>query len=479
MILQGQKKQIIIGFLLLLILLATGVTFSPTLRNGFTNWDDSTYIIKNADLRDFSLAGIIQLCSSPYIQNYHPLTMLSYWLEYHFFGWDPLGYHITSLLLHLLNCVFVFWLVFLLSKSIIVTAIAAMLFAIHPLHVESVAWLSARKDLLYSLFSLAGFIAYIDYLNKRRRAFYYTCLFAFFLSLLSKPMAAAFPFVLFLIDYLFQRKFDKSSFLEKIPFFALTFIFLLIGSITFYAREVWPGWSFTLVFRQAMLAAYSVTFYLDKILLPTALSCLYPYPGIKEVLSFQYLFFPLIVALLAGLVVFSRKYTRKVVFGSLFFLCTIFLALQISPFGNSVVADRYTYLASVGLFYLIGEGAHWFYSRLTIAVSIKKLLLSVIFSGVVLVLCFLSWQRCKVWENSLVLWNDALRKYPGLPVAHYNRGKAYADQKDYVKAIEDYDQAIQIAPDFLFPYFAKAIAYQKKGEYDKAYSVIDNLGANK
>lgn len=473
------KKKIIIGCLLFLILLAAGITFSPTLDNGFTNWDDSTYITKNSDLRDFSLTGIIRLSSASYIQNYHPLTMLSYWLEYHFFGLEPFGYHLTSLILHLLNCILVFWLTFLLSKSIIVTAITAMLFSVHPLHVESVAWLSARKDLLYSLFSLAGFIAYIYYLNKGRRVFYYICFLTFFLSLLSKPMAIAFPAVLLLMDYFFKRKFEKRILLGKIPFFALAFIFLLVGSVTFYAREAWPGFSSIAVFRQGLIAAYSVTFYLYKTLLPFKLSCLYPYPGLKEVASPQYLFFPLIVAVLAGLVAFSKRYTRKVIFGSLFFLFTIFLALQISPFGNSIVADRYTYLSSVGLFYLLGEGARWLYLRLKIAVSIKRIFLYVIFIALASVLGVLSWQRCKVWENSLVLWSDALRKYPNLPVGYYNRGNAYSDRKDYAQAIADYGRAIELAPDFLFPYFAKAIAYRKKGEYDKAYSVISNPGVNK
>ena len=478
MILQRQKKKIITGCLLIFILITASIVFSPILRNGFTNWDDSTYITKNSDLKDFSLTGIIHICSSFYIQNYHPLTMLSYLMEYHFFGANPLGYHITSLILHLLNCIFVFWLVFLLSESIIVTFIAAMLFAIHPLHVESVAWIAERKDLLYSLFSLAGFIAYIHYLKKGKRVYYFICLFLFFLSLLSKAMAVTFPLVLFLIDYLFKRKFDKESFFEKIPFFALAFIFLLIGSITFHVLAFWPGWSFMAVFRQGMIAAYAITFYLYKILLPVGLSCLYPYPGINETSTFQYLFFPLIVAILAALVVFSRKYTRKIVFGSLFFLCTIFLALQISPFANSIVADRYTYLASVGLFYLSGEGVRWFYLRLNLPASVKNLFFPVIFIGLILVLFSLSWQRCKVWKNSLVLWSDALKRYPDLPVAYYNRGNAYLDQKDYGKAIDDYNRAIQIAPDFLFPYFAKVIAYERKGEYDKAYSIIDYKGAN-
>lgn len=473
------KKRVIAGCLLVLILITASLVFSPILRNGFTNWDDSTYITRNPGIKDFSLSGIIHTCSSPYIQNYHPLTMLSYMVEYHFFGMNPLGYHITSLVLHILNCALVFWLVFLLSGSLFVTAIAATLFALHPLHVESVAWIAERKDLLYSLFSLIGFIAYIHYLKKRKALYYCICLFVFFLSLLSKAMAVTFPLALFLIDYIFKRKPDKGSFLEKIPFFVFSLIFLLVGSITFYAREVWPGWSCAAIFRQAILAAYALTFYLYKILLPVGLSCLYPYPSINETSGFQYLVFPLIVAVIAALVAYSRRYTRKIVFGSLFFLFTIFLALQISPFTNSVVADRYTYLASVGLFYLAGEGARWLYLRLNLLVSIKKSFLCVILIGLILVLSSLSWQRCKVWKNSLTLWDDALQGYPNLPVAYYNRGNAYLEQKDYGKAIGDYDRAIQIAPDFLFPYFARAIAYERKGEFDKAYSIIGNEGANK
>jgi hypothetical protein len=401
--------------------------------------------------------------------------MLSYLAEYHFFGMEAFGYHMVSLILHLLNCALVFLMIFLLSKSNIVAFIAAMLFAIHPLQVESVAWIAERKDLLYTLFSLAGFISYIHYLNKRKVSCYYICLCLFFLSLLSKTMAITFPLVLFLIDYLFKRKFDKGSFFEKIPFFALSLIFIFIGSITFYARQALPVLSLTAILRQSVTAAYALMFYLHKILLPVKLSCLYPCPKIEEVLSFRFLFFPLITVVLAALVVYSRKYTRKIIFGSLFFLCTIFLVLQISPFANSVTADRYTYLASVGLFYLFGEGVRWLYSR----IEKKRLFLYVIFAGLILVLSFLSWQRCGVWKDSFTLWNDALSKYSNLPVAYYNRGNAYSEQKNYTKAIEDYDRAIELAPDFLFPYFAKVITYGKKGEYDKAYSIIGNKGINK
>lgn len=465
---RSKKRKVIIGCVIIFILLLTAVVFSPSLRNGFTNWDDQEYVTRNADLSNFSLRGVTRLCFSFYNANWHPLTMLSYLLDYRFFKLDPQGYHAVNLALHLLNCVLVFWFIFKLSGSIITASVTAVLFAIHPMHVESVAWISERKDLLYSGFFLASLIAYVCYLEKPKPRYYYLSLFMFVLSLLSKVMAIMLVFVLFLIDYLRQKKIDKKSLIEKVPFFQLACIFMVAG---LFAQRTYGTLiqNFLLtVIHKVLIVSYALIFYLCKILFPVNLSCHYPYPKIDQILTLPFLVSPFIVAVLAALVLYSKRYTKKIIFGTLFFLLTILPVIQIVPCGNWITADRFTYLTSVGLFYLAAEGARWLYLRIKSSAKIKLFVLFGILAGIIAVLSVLSWQRCGVWKNSLTLWSDALKKYPNSSAAYNNRATAYIAQKEYDLAIEDCSMTLQIEPNHALAYYNRALAYSGKGEFDKA-----------
>lgn len=461
-----KNKKTLSVCLLIFILAFTSLSLFPSLRNGFTNWDDQRYLTQNDDLRDFSLSGLTRIFSSFYNGNYHPLTMFSYFLEYHFFGSNPLGYHITNLLLHLLNCVLVFWLISLLSRSTIVPFVATLLFAIHPLNVEPVAWVSGRKDLFYVLFFLGSVIAYTCYLKNNKRVYYYFSICAFILSLFSKATAVMLPFILLLIDYRNKRKFDRNIFIEKAPFFELSFVFMLIcifTQTTFGA--VINTHSLNFLYR-GTIVAYALVSYIAKLLFPVKLSCQYPYPRPEEILGFRYLVSPAILFFLTALVIFLKRYTRKIIFGMGFFLVLVLPVIQILPFGNSITADRFTYLASVGIFYLIGEGAYWLYLRKNTLIKISVFL---IFTGLILRLSFLSWQRSKVWYDSITLWSDVLSKYPKSLTAYNNRAIAYTlEEGDYEKAIEDCSRAIELAPGDSVLYFNRASAYRQKGDYDKA-----------
>ena len=203
---------------LLVIVLISFLAFLPVLHNGFVNLDDDRYILNNPLLFSIDLKEIF----SRYVEgNYHPFTMLIYAVEYQLFGLNAQGYHAVNLLLHLFNIILVFYAVFLISNKTIIALVAAMLFGIHPLHVESVAWASELKDLLYTFFFLAAYVCYLRYLNESKRKFYLWCLILFLLSLLSKAMAVSLPLVLLLTDYFKGRKLNAKAWLEKIPFFAL------------------------------------------------------------------------------------------------------------------------------------------------------------------------------------------------------------------------------------------------------------------
>ena len=454
--------------LILLVLAAAAVALSPCLRCGFTNWDDPAYVTQNKDIKNFSWAGAGKLCSYFYNANYHPLTMLSYLVDYRFFKLNPIGFHSTSLILHLLNCLLVFWFIFKLANSNITAFVAAALFSVHPLCVEPVVWISSRKDILYTLFFLFSLISYLYYLDKQKRIYYYLSFLGFSFSLLSKVMAVALPFVLLLIDYLKGRNIDKKLIMEKIIFFELSMIFLAIGIFAQFSYATMIQSGLLTIGNRALIGAYAVIFYLSKIAWPFGLSCQYPYPRIAELTSFGYLIAPLIIVFLAISVITLSRYTRKIMFGALFFLVIVLPVLQLIPAGNSFAADRYVYLASLGFFYLAGEGARYLYLRISRFARLGKPAAIIMFIVLLLGLSVLSWQRCKVWTNSVFLWSDVLEKYPNSPIAYNNRADAYVSEGRYDLAIEDCIRAISITPNYASAYFTRGSAYRAKGDYSKA-----------
>jgi len=470
-------------FFIALILVVTFTTFLPCLKNGFINWDDPQYILKNPVVKDMSWLNVKLAFSHFFVANYQPLTIVSYMFDYRLFGLNPFGYHLVNLILHLLNCIFVFWFIYILTQNKGTALITAILFGVHPLHVESVAWISERKDVLYSLFFLAAMICYVYYLRKKQKMQYY-CLsiFLFILSLLSKAMAITLPLALFLIDYFIRRKRDKGAIIDKVPFFALSFIFSFIAVIAQYSAGAVRGGGASF-FKKIGCASYSFVFYLFKIFIPAKLSCLYAYIDIRNFSLdsiFLYSFF--IIFVLLGLLLFSAGYTRKIIFGGLLFTVIIFPTLQFVPIGGTVVADRYIYLASIGIFYLIAEGFVWLFSKKSKFSNIMRPFLIVFLSAAIAIFSILAWNRCKVWKDSISLWSDVLRKYPkGVETVYNNIGNAYNETGEYAKARIMFRQAIKINPKFAMAYVNLGNSYKELGEpeesvaaYKKAIAIDEN-----
>lgn len=214
-----------------LILVITFMAFAPCLKNGFIDsWDDREYVTQNTVIQHLSPHSMARIFSTFFASTYLPLTMLSYMFDYRFFRLDPFGYHLTNLIFHLLNCLLVFWFVRLLSWNALVSFIAAIFFGVHPLHVESVAWISERKDVLYSFFFLLSMICYCHYLQTRKTGKVYWLAVVFFVfSLISKAMAITLPLLLLLTDYLKGRKYDRGMIADKIPFLIFAVCFGILG----------------------------------------------------------------------------------------------------------------------------------------------------------------------------------------------------------------------------------------------------------
>lgn len=458
-----KNKQVI--WAMVFIIALTWISFLPSLRNGFTNWDDPHMVVSNTMIRSLSPENIVGVFSSFHYAHYHPLVVLSFAVEYAIAGLDPMPYHLTNLLLHTINALLVFWLVRALNGNLVVSSVTALLFAIHPLRVESVAWVTERKDVLYSMFFLSAMVVYVRYVQTRYLRHFFLVLLLFLLALLSKSMAVTLPFVLLLLDYYLGRKFERGVFLEKIPMLGLSLLFaFLILYASYPARSHLEGALFNL--DNVFVAAHGVLFYLYKVVNPSSLSALYPYPvKYGEMLPMEYLLAPIPVAVLIGFALFSMRNTKILAFGFFFFLLTLLPVSQLARIGGVIAADRFVYLPLIGIFFLIGEAVDFALRKLQqygqdgMARGVR----GVVFAGI-LALAFLTWKRVQVWENSVTLWTDVLEQYPGVPVAYDHRGLGYADRRMYREALDDYNRGIALTEDDWRLYFHRGTLLKDAGE---------------
>lgn len=455
-------------FFIALVFICTYFSFYPSLNNGFTNWDDSLYVVDNPAVKDLSLKGLSNIFTTFHRGLYKPLVILSFALEYHFFKLDPVVYHKTNLILHLINCVLVFIFIYMLCANSWVAFISALLFGIHPLHVESVAWISERKDMLYALFFISSLISYLNFLMGKGMKYYYFSLILFIASLFSKPMGITLPFITFICDYSFGIKVDKKNLLQKIPFFIIVFVFSLV---TFNSARGYVHLESDFnVLDNILIACYGVVFYIVKLFMPFNLSALYPYP-LKEgnYLPVVFLLSPLVVIYVLWRVFKTRKYTKDVIFATAFFLLAVLPVLQLVPSGPAVAADRYTYISSIGLFYVVGSAVFWLYSK-KIKNNFSRTIVSVFMVFIIAGLMFLTQQRCKVWHDSITLWSDVIAQFPDARLAYQGRGAGYAVYGYFDKAILDFKRAVSLDPGYSGIYDDMGNAYANKGDFELAFS---------
>jgi Tfp pilus assembly protein PilF len=453
---KDSKKLLFVG----LILLATFITYIPALNSlkEFTNWDDPVYVTKQTQIKSLDWSNIKQMFnpSNHVSLNYHPVTMLSLAINHHFSKLNPTSYFLTNIIFHLLNTLLVFIFIYLLTKKKFWIALfSALFFGIHPMHVESVAWISERKDVLYAFFFLLSLISYIKYLDSKKIGLVFLCIIFFILSCLSKAMGVVLPLVLILIDLYYPRKFTWKTLVEKIPFFAVS-IWAGMMAINIQSTEAIGKFEIFSLLQRFQFAAYGFLMYWVKLLFPVNLSAFYPYPNLNETGNIPLLhqISPIIALLIIAipLIIFLKKDKTKfniALFGIGFFIATIVLVLQFISVGKAIMADRYSYLPFIGAFFMIFSFANPFIEKqktksITIGII---LLLALIFS-------VLSFNRVKVWTNSEKLWTDVIEKYPykitqsgnvlrvekvGVITAYINRANYYREHNQMDKAFDDYN----------------------------------------
>ncbi|MCX6258171.1 MAG: tetratricopeptide repeat protein [Bacteroidia bacterium] len=435
------KRWLWLGLVILLTILA----FSPVFKNEFTNWDDGGYVTENKYVHELSSQSVKAFFTEYFVSNYQPLTMLSLAVDYSISGKEPWMFHISSLLLHLLNVILVYWLVFLLFRRFDIALIAAALFGIHTLHVESVAWISDRKDLLSTLFFMASLISYIKYIGKPGVKYYFLAILFFILSLISKATAVALPVTLVACDYFLTGKIlYRKIILEKIPFFLLA---IAAGVLAVYAQESSSsisGNSDFAFYDRILFACYGFTNYILKLILPLNLSAIYPFPvRINGSIPSSFWFYPIpVIAIIGGLIMAIRK-SRTITFGILFFMINIFLVLQLIPIGSAIMADRYTYLPSAGFCILVGYAYYYLADKNR---NMKPVFTAII-AVYIFILSLMTLDRTKAWKDSMTLWNDVISKNDKVTIAWINRGNIKFASGNYQGAITDYDQSIMLKND--------------------------------
>jgi tetratricopeptide (TPR) repeat protein len=386
-------------------------------------------------------------------------------------GTDPGPYHWTNLLLHLANTALVFFFVRLLSKDRFWTAGAtALFFGIHPMHVESVAWIAERKDVLYSFFYLIGLVLYVRYLDTKRWLWLLPVFLAYVLSAASKPAAIVFPLMLLAIDWFRRRKFTPVVWLEKLPFVLVS---AAGGYVTLLAQHSVGAtaiqWS---PFQKVLFASYGTVMYVVKFFLPFRLSAIYPYIHYEGSDALGAEFYVAGVALLVAIpfLVWLCRRSRPVLFGTLFFFINIILVLQIATVGQAVMAERYTYLPYIGLVFAM---AWWLDARGDEAAGVPGALRAAIAAVLLLLIpvsAVATWARCEVWRNSETLWNDTIGKYPGkIYDAYTHRGNYYRDVRgNYRAALADFDAAIRLNPGVARGWNFRGMAFAQMGQLDSA-----------
>lgn len=459
----GGKTNILLqNGLLAGIALLTLLVYLPAFQNGFV-WDDSVYIQRNPLIYSLDLSEIF---SSYLAGNYHPVTVLIHAIEYALFGFKESGYHVVNVLIHVANTLLVFYVIRKISNNLWIGLLTALIFGVHPLHVESVAWVSELKDLLYTLFFLLSILTYLRYIDQQKFKWYSLALVFFVLSSLSKGMAVTLPVVLVLIDYFKGRPLTQKVWLEKIAFFILALVF---GIVAIYAQQSEAALHADTipVVQRIIFAFYGYITYLHKLLLPVSLSAYYPYPiGAKDPIPAIYYGYVLLTLALAFLTWISLKQTKKVFFGLAFFTITIFLVLKLLPVGYTVMADRYSYVASIGIFYLFAEGLGWLY--LNKSNSSFKILASVLGISFISFYSYATYQRCKVWENGLTLWTDTIEKNDKVHMAYLNRGVYHLDSKNLPAAEADLARSIELDPTYAKSYYNRGMVYQQQKKFDAA-----------
>jgi tetratricopeptide (TPR) repeat protein len=507
------RTQILIVYIILTLI--TLAVFVQVNNFDFVNFDDPVYVTRNSHIQSgITLDGFRWAFSTTYAEFWHPLTWLSLMFDYHLYSLNAGGYHLTNLILHIMSALLLFWLFNRMTGTIWRSAFVAGLFALHPLHVESVAWIAERKDVLSAFFWMLTLCLYVYYTEKPAIRRYLPVLLCFACALMSKPMVVTLPVVMILLDYWplgrlqpqkiatnltdvmnvstnqirkktkskkealkgkisapNDRKLSESKvemirrrrwqLWEKIPFFAFSAVFSII---TLYAQTADKPRSvkyFSLVSRLANAPVSFVT-YLEKTFWPHNLAVFYPFSDQLPV--WQVLGSALLILVISAAIIVTVKRLPYLFVGWLWYAITLLPVIGIIQVGLHAMADRYTYLPLIGIGIILGWGIPSLFPREDMR---KKILFP---AGIIVlaILTVLTWRQCSYWKNSIELLNHTLRVTKDNDMAHNNIGLALFAEGKIEEAIDHYNKTLRITPDNAGVYDNRGNAYYVLGRYKRA-----------
>jgi protein O-mannosyl-transferase len=492
----------------LLLFLATLAVYWQVRNHDFINLDDEQYVTQNPYVRGgLTAANLAWAFTTTHASNWHPLTWISHQVDVQFFGMNPAGHHLVNLLLHIANTLLLFFVFNRMTQKLWQSAAVAALFALHPLHVESVAWVAERKDVLSTFFMLLTLWAYFTYTRRPGRLRYLLVAVLFALGLMSKPMLVSLPFVLLLLDYwplgryagletkppppieefMGKRKPKKKNaeealpvfpegrrapgpanifgalVTEKIPLFALT---VASSIITFFAQQ--KGGAMSPLDDIPMLkrlgnALVSYAAYLVETLFPKGLAVFHPYPA--EIAAWQLLGSAVLILCATVLVVRYRKSCPYAFVGWFWYLGMLVPVIGVVQVGMQAMADRYTYIPLVGIFILLTWGA----ADLAERIGLRKSALTAVAGLVLAAIVAATWVQVSYWQTSVILFEHALAVTAGNYLAHANLGVALNRMGRGQEAASHYLEAIRINPNYSSPHFNLANYYAARGDKEQAY----------
>src|SRR5438874_5398378 len=436
----------------------TWLVFGQTLRHDFVNFDDHVYVYDNPLIaRGLTFDGVVSAFTHPHARNWHPLTTISHMLDCQLYGLNAAGHHFTNLALHTIAVLLLFRLLRVTTGALWPSAFVAALFAIHPLHVESVAWVSERKDVLSAVFFMLTLAAYVRYVRAPSPGRYFFVAMIFALGLMSKPMLVTVPFVLLLLDYWPLRRFDKGTqftgrgiaswlkqrpgyqqlFLEKTPLLILSGLSCLL---TIWAQDQATGLLEQLPFTWRLNnAAVSYIEYVRQTFWPARLAVFYPHPN-NELPIWQVTLATTLLLLISAMAILLRKKRPYVFTGWFWYVGMLVPVIGIVQIGEQGHADRYTYLPHIGLFLLIVWGA----ADLANTWHPRREYLWLAATITIAVLSYGAAVQTSFWKNSERLWDHTLSVTSDNDFAHNNLGFLYLQRGELDKAISHFETALKI-----------------------------------
>ncbi len=451
-----------------LISAAIIVAYWPVQHYDLISLDDIDYITGNpyvkAGLTWQSFSWALKDVHTGY---WHPLTWVSHMLDYQIFGSRVGGHHWTNVIFHIANSVLLYIILKRVSGAAWRSAFVAALFAVHPLNVESVAWVSERKNVLCTFFWFAGMWSYAYYLERPTRYRYFLILMAFSLGLMSKPMIVTFPFTLLLLDYwplgrLTSWKTFPRLVFEKIPLFILAAIVGVVTFVSSFHGDVTISIDKLPLADRTANAVLSYAKYLGKMFWPENLAVFYPYS--KEFGSFPIIGAILLLTVLSCLAVFLARKYRYALMGWLWYLGTLVPVIGLIQVGKQAMADRYAYIPMIGLFIIIA----WGIPDLLRGWPRRKIIFAVSSVAVISGLMICSLLQVRHWQNGVTLFEHALRVTDMNSRAHYNLGISLTGLGKYEEAFYHFQYAIRLEPEYSGPYSYMGVALAGQGKTDEA-----------